>query len=75
MAVLGLQVYLNREFQLLIINDPATPILYILSFIIIIPLSQFLTNTYNIKDRLSKILGENLLIGKVRERFILKWFK
>ncbi len=70
-AVLGLQIYLSREFQLLIINDPATSILYILSFIIIIPLSQFLMNTYNIKDRLSKILGENLLIGRVRESFIL----
>lgn len=71
LAVLGLQIYLSHEFQLLIINDPATPILYILSFIIIIPLSQFLMDTYNIKDKLSRILGENILIGKGRESFIL----
>ncbi len=71
LGILALQIYLNPEFKQLIISDPATSILYGLSFIIIVPLSQFLMNTYNIKDKLTKILGESILIGKVRENFIL----
>ncbi len=65
-------VWFNPEFLTLFKSDPFSVALYVISFIVIIPLVQLLNRTYNVKDTLYKILSENLQIGKLREKSILQ---
>ena len=62
---------LNPTLMSLFQQDPGPAILYFVSFIVIIPLAQFLMSTYHLKDTISKILTENLAIGEKREQSIL----
>ena len=47
---------LNQTLLSLFKDDPGSTILYLVSFIVIIPLAQFLMSTYHLKDTISKIL-------------------
>lgn len=52
-------------------NDPGPIILYGISFIVIIPLAQFIMYSYHIKDTLFKGLKAHFQIGQQREGSIL----
>jgi len=52
-------------------EDPGSAIIYLISFIVIIPLAQFLMSTYHLKDTISKLLSEHIEIGEKREQSIL----
>lgn len=73
-ASLGLisgQIFWDQKLLPIFKDDPGTVILYFASFIIIIPLSQFIMSAYHIKDNLSKVLHEYLNISQRREESVL----
>ena len=71
LIVLISATFLNPILLDLFKEDPGSTFLYFVSFIVIIPLAQFLMSTYHLKDTISKILTENLAIGEKREQSIL----
>ena len=70
--VLIASTFLNQTFLSEFKKDPGSVILYLVSFIVIIPLAQFLMTTYRLKDTLSKLLTEHIEIGEKREQSILQ---
>ena len=70
--VLIASTFLNQTFLSLFKQDPGSVILYLVSFIVIIPLAQFLMTTYHLKDTISKLLAEHIEIGEKREQSILR---
>lgn len=70
--VLIANIWLSRDLFALFRDDPFSFILYLISFMVIIPLAQFLNRSYHIKDTLSRMLSEHLYQGKLREKSILQ---
>lgn len=70
--VLIANIWLSRDLFALFRDDPFSFILYLISFMVIIPLAQFLNRSYHIKDTLSQMLSEHLYQGKLREKSILQ---
>lgn len=72
-SVLALTInnLLNPQMFALLREDPGSVLLYLLSFVVIIPLAQFLIHSYQFKDTLSKLLKEHLKINERREESIL----
>lgn len=64
--------FLNQTLLSLFKQDPGSVILYLVSFLAIIPLAQFLMRTYHLKDTISKLLTETLAVGEKREQSILQ---
>lgn len=64
--------FFDQRMKMLFEEDPGSAILYFVSFIVIIPLAQFLMRTYHLKSVLSKILAEYVQIGQKREESILR---
>lgn len=71
-VILIANLYLNPQIRKLFIEDPFSAILYLLSFVVIIPLAYILMRNYHLKDNLYKILKKDVQLGKVREESILK---
>ncbi len=69
--VLFVNIYLNPSLLSQLYQDPFSVILYLASFVVIIPLSIILTRTYHLKDSLSRVLSNSLVLGKKRETSIL----
>lgn len=72
MVILILDIRLNPNSLALFRDDPWSVILYLTSFVVIIPLAQVLFKTYHLKDKLAKKLGDYLQIAETREESILK---
>lgn len=72
LIVLLASTFLNQTLLSLFNQDPGSVILYFVSFIVIIPLAQFLMSTYHLKDTISKLLTETLAIDEKREQSILQ---
>lgn len=72
LIILSANIWLNQNLLILFKEDPFSPALYFISFIVIIPLIQILNRNYHIKDVLSRILSENLHLGQQREKSILQ---
>lgn len=70
--ILIANVLLSQNALQLLRDDPGTTILYVISFVAIIPLSQFLTSSYHFKDTLSRLLREYIQLGERREESILE---
>ena len=64
-------IYLNASLSAQMQQDPFSVVLYIASFIVIVPLSIILTRTYHVKDRLSELLSNTVAVSSRRERLIL----
>lgn len=71
LLMLLLHTWIDQTMLVLFMEDPWSVILYIISFIVIIPLVQLLARTYNLKDRISKLLSERIQLGKIREESIM----
>lgn len=70
LATISVNVMLNQNLSTLLLGDPGAVILYIISFVVIIPTSQFLTYNYHLKDVLFRVLKESILIKERREEMI-----
>lgn len=70
--LLVINILLNPQMLTIFQDDPGTILLYFVSFVVVIPLAQFLMYSYHIKDTLSKILKEYIQIGEKREESILQ---
>src|SRR3989344_1361875 len=68
-------IWVSQNLMMLFKEDPFSFALYLVSFIVIIPLAQLLTHSYHIKDTISKILSENLYQAQLKEESILKGLK
>lgn len=71
LVILGGQLYWDQNLRQKFHDDPGIAAIYLASFIIIIPLAQFIMKTYNLKDKMTKVLGEYLNMGQQREESIL----
>ena len=71
LVILFAGTFLNQTLMNLFKEDPGSAIIYLISFIVIIPLAQFLMSTYHLKDTISKLLSEHIEIGEKREQSIL----
>lgn len=60
LAVLLINIFLNFSQLEQIKNDPGTILLYLVSFLIILPLSHLISTKYHLKDQLSKILSQKI---------------
>lgn len=72
LIVLLASTFLNQTLLILFKQDPGSALLYIVSFIVIIPLAEYLMSTYRLKETISKILTEHIQLGEKRERSILE---
>lgn len=72
LLVLIASTFLNETLRSFFQSDPATAVIYLISFIVIVPLAQYLMRTYHLKDAISKVLTEHLQIGEKREQSILR---
>ncbi len=70
--VLTTNILLNQNILQLLRADPGTTILYAISFVVIVPLAQFLTSSYHFKDTLSRLLKEYIRFEEKREESILE---
>lgn len=70
--VLVTNILSNQSLLNLLREDPGTTVLYVISFIVIVPLAQFLTSSYHFKDTLSRLLKEYIQLGEKREESILE---
>ncbi|MCL4366391.1 PAS domain-containing protein [Patescibacteria group bacterium] len=68
---LGVNTFSNPDMLALFKNDPGPAILYMLSFIVIVPLAHFLIYNYRLKDKLFKTAKEYAQVGQQREESIL----
>lgn len=64
-TVLGVNVALNPAQQNLLKDDPGSVLLYLISFIIIVPLAHLITSKYHLKDQLSKILTQKVRVEEM----------
>lgn len=71
LIILFASTFLNQTLLNLFQQDPGSAVIYLVSFIVIIPLAQFLMSTYHLKDTISKLLTEHIEIGEKREQSIL----
>lgn len=71
LLILGGQLFWNESINLKFKEDPALAAIYLASFIIVVPLAQFIMRTYKLKEKMSKVLSEYLNIGQQREVSIL----
>lgn len=62
-AILLVQILTNLNDLNALKADPGTYLIYVASFIIIIPLSQFVSKKYHIQEELSGMLSKRLKIG------------
>lgn len=72
LAILILNIFLDPRIMELFRQDIFTVLLYIISFLVIIPLAQLLIRTYHLKTALSNMLSQYLNLGQQREKSILK---
>lgn len=72
LILLGANTIIDPKMSSLFNHDPWSVVLYVVSFLVIIPLAQLLTQTYNLKDTISKLLSEHIQLGKIREQSIMK---
>lgn len=72
LMVLTGSTFLNKTMLSLFQQDPWSAILYFISFLVIIPLAQFLMRTYHLQDTISRILAEQVKLGERREESILQ---
>ncbi|MBI2338138.1 PAS domain-containing protein [Candidatus Daviesbacteria bacterium] len=56
----------------IITSDPWPAILYILSFVILIPLYQTTVRRYHLKEAVSEILARQIRLSKIREEHIMR---
>lgn len=71
LVILGGQIYWDPLYQQKFSEDPGMVAIYFVSFLIVLPLAQYVTKTYNLKDKMSKALSEHLNIGRQRENSLL----
>lgn len=64
--------YLNPHSLNIFRDDPGTGIVYMISFVVVVPLAQLLVRNYQLKDTISKALAKYLQIGEAREESILQ---
>ncbi len=64
LAALGLDIFINSEHAKLFYADIGTALLYLTSFIVIVPLAHFIASKYHLKDELSKVLSGQVKLGQ-----------
>lgn len=66
-----INIRLDEKTTIIFKDDPGTIILYVLSFIVLIPIYHLVVSRYNLKDNLSKFLDQQLKLSKIRQKTIL----
>lgn len=69
---LGANTFYSSVTLTLLKNDPGPVILYLISFVVIVPIVYFLIHSYQFKDRLFEAIKEYAQVGEQREESILK---
>lgn len=64
-------IFLDEKAAIIFKDDPGTIILYILTFIVLIPIYHLVVSRYNLKDNLSKFLDQQLKLSRIRQKTIL----
>lgn len=64
--------YLNPASLKIFQDDPATGVIYLISFVVVVPLAQLLSRNYQIKDKLVAALAKYLELGEARQETILQ---
>jgi PAS domain-containing protein len=74
-VLLVASIVLNQNSGLLFRQDPFSVVLYGISFVVIIPLIQFISKTYHLNEVLYRNVSGNLKISTGREHSLLKGLK
>lgn len=72
LAILILNIWFDYNLRIFFYEDPWSVVLYFISFLAIIPLSQLLVRRYRLKDKLSTLLGRHLQVSRLREEAVLQ---
>lgn len=70
-SILMAHILLDPKLTNIFLDDPWTIVLYIISFIVFIPLASVIFERYSLKDTISKLLSQHIKIGERREAAIL----
>ena len=72
LIILVAQLRLDGTIRTFFASDPWSVVLYFLSFIAIIPLSQLLVRKYHLKEKISEFLSQQIQLTEMREESILQ---
>lgn len=64
--------YLNPSSLKIFQDDPVTGVIYMISFVVVVPLAQLLSRNYQIKEKLAAALAKYLELGEARQEIILQ---
>ncbi|NTV31237.1 PAS domain-containing protein [candidate division WWE3 bacterium] len=72
MTILVGQLRLDPIIKSLFDSDPWSVVLYFLSFVAIIPLSQLLVRKYHLKEKITEFLSQQIQLSEMREESIMQ---
>lgn len=64
LGILVIQTVLNSQQFATLKSDPGSYLLYVVSFLVIVPISQFITKRYHLKEDLSVLLSKQVKVGQ-----------
>lgn len=70
-SALFIQLGLDQTLRTVFLNDPGPVILYVLSFLALIPLYRLVVSRYNLKDQLVRLLAQEIQVKRIHEQTIL----
>lgn len=70
-SVLVINIIVSQNLSSFLSDDPGAIILYAVSLVVVIPVGQFLTYNYHLKDALFRLLKERIQIKEKREESIM----
>ena len=65
-------IFFDPQMKVLFASDPWSVVLHGISFLVIIPLAHMLVSTYHLKDKISKMLSENLKTKEMQDESIFR---
>ncbi|MCL4366624.1 PAS domain-containing protein [Patescibacteria group bacterium] len=71
-AALGIDTWLDPKLYSLYQGDPFSVVLYVLSFVVLIPLYQIVASRYHLKDTVSQIMTVQMQLTKIRDESLWK---
>ncbi|MDD2823058.1 MAG: PAS domain-containing protein [Candidatus Daviesbacteria bacterium] len=71
LSILVTSIYSNPQMLAIFKDDPGSAALYFISFIVILPMAQYIVYRYHLKDTIFKVIKEYAETGEQREASIL----
>ncbi|MBI2021424.1 hypothetical protein HYS93_00905 [Candidatus Daviesbacteria bacterium] len=72
LITVGVYTWFNPAVKSMLLLDPGPVLLYVSSLVVIIPLVIYLSRYYHLKDKLLKIISQEMRISKLQQQSLLR---